>query len=71
MKFDSREEMRNYNREETEVIAVGKGEAGSKSANCFLRSYNFTERADFYITQIYAREDYYEQKNQVVLALEG
>ena len=29
----------NYNREETEVIAVGKGEAGSKSANFFLRSY--------------------------------
>ena len=36
MKFDSREEMQNYNREEMEVIAVGKGEVGSKSANCSL-----------------------------------
>ena len=70
---------------------MGKGEAGSKSANCSLLLeaplycrvihgiivfarfllLHVTERTDFYITQIYAREDYYEQKNQVVLALEG
>ena len=68
---------------------MGKGEAGSKSATCFLRPHfiieryygiivfarflvlHVTERPDFYITQIYAHEDYFEQKNQVVLALEG
>ena len=29
-----------------------------------------TDRADFYIAQIYAHEDYFEQKNLVVLALQ-